>query len=72
MAKFISKEKMSKKAKKELAAQQRTTWGFSPVTQKVESKKTYNRKRARTAFRDDYGTGSFVMQHHRCIVAALA
>ena len=35
MDKFIPKEKMSKKAKKKMAAEQRGTWGFSPVTRKI-------------------------------------
>ncbi len=53
MAKFISREKLSKKARKELDNQSRTTWAFSPVTKKVESKKLYNRKRAQRLNRDD-------------------
>ena len=44
MEKFVPKDKMSKKARKRLAAQKRVTWGFSPVTQRVESKKRYDRK----------------------------
>ena len=43
--KFVPETKMSKKARKELNAQRRTTWGFSPVARKVESRKVYNRKR---------------------------
>ena len=45
MERFIPREKLSKKAKKKLAAKKRITWTFSPVTRKVESKKVYNRKR---------------------------
>ena len=45
MTKFVAESKMSKKARKELNAQRRATWGFSPVTKKVESRKVYNRKR---------------------------
>ena len=45
MKKFIPKEKLGKKARKQLDSEQRTTWTFSPVTKKVESKKLYNRKR---------------------------
>lgn len=30
MAKFISREKLSKKARKELDNQKRTVWAFSP------------------------------------------
>ena len=43
--KFVPEIKMNKKARKELNAQRRTTWGFSPVERKVESRKVYNRKR---------------------------
>ena len=46
MTRFIPRPKLSKKARKELDAQKRTTWAFSPVTKKVESKKIYNRKKA--------------------------
>ena len=57
MNKFISRQKMSKKARKELDAKQRSTWSFSPVTKKVESKKLYNRKRKPSAKYDDFGRG---------------
>ena len=46
MTKFVPKEKMSKKARKELERQRRVMWNVSPVTKKVESKKRYSRKRA--------------------------
>ena len=36
---FIPKEKLSKKARRELNAAQRTLWVVSPVSKKVESKK---------------------------------
>ncbi len=61
MAKFVSREKLSKKARKELDNQKRTTWTFSPVTKKVESKKLYNRKRAQHLNRDDYSAVPFVL-----------
>ena len=58
MARFVPKDKLSKKAQKELNRQRRVTWDFSPVTKTVDSKKLYNRKRnARN--RDDYGLGAF-------------
>ena len=44
MDKFIPREKLGKKARKELDRQRRATWPFSPTTRKVESKKRYNRK----------------------------
>ena len=37
MKKFIPKEKLGKKARKQLDTEQRSTWAFSPVTKKVES-----------------------------------
>ena len=40
MAKFIPKEKLSKKAQKELNRQRRVTWDFSPVTKTVDSRKS--------------------------------
>ena len=57
MKKFIPKEKLGKKARKQLDSEQRTTWAFSPVTKKVESKKLYNRKRKAHDRYDDYGMG---------------
>ena len=41
------------KARKKLAAEKRTSWAFSPVTKKIESKKIYNRKRISRARFDD-------------------
>ena len=58
MAKFVPKDKLSKKTQKELNRQRRVTWNFSPVTKTVDSKKTYSRKRkARNG--DDYFPGFF-------------
>lgn len=57
MKKFIPKEKLSKKARKQLDSEQRTTWSFPPVTKKVESKKLYSRKRKAHDRYDDYGMG---------------
>ena len=60
MAGFVPKEKLSKKAQKELNRQRRTMWEFSPVTRTVDSRKLYNRrKKARDRY-DDYGTGFLV------------
>ena len=38
MKRFIPREKLGKKARKQLDNEQRATWAFSPVTKKVESK----------------------------------
>ena len=65
MAGFIPKDKLSKKAKKELDRRRRKTWDCSPVTKTVESRKLYNRKRnARN--RDDYGLGDFFISRLLC------
>ena len=56
MAKFVPKEKLSKKAQKELNRRRRVTWDFSPVTKTVDSRKIYSRKR-KVRNRDEYGPG---------------
>ena len=61
MSKFVPRPKLSKKARKELDAQKRTTWAFSPVTKKVESKKIYNRKKTAHAWRDDSSMSGFLL-----------
>ena len=57
MKRFIPREKLGRKARKQLDSGQRATWAFSPVTKKVESKKLYNRKRKSHDRYDDYGMG---------------
>ena len=57
MKRFVPREKLGKKARKQLDSEQRATWTFSPVTKKVESKKLYNRKRNSHDRYDDYGMG---------------
>ena len=59
MARFVPKDKLSKKAQMELNRQRRITWDFSPVTKTVDSKKLYNRKRNARDRYDDYGTSVF-------------
>ena len=53
MPRYVSKEKLSKKARKAQAQQKRVTWDFNPRTRIVESKKVYNRKRIARSFRED-------------------
>lgn len=60
MAKFVSRDKLGKKARKELDSRRRVTWGFSPVTKAVGSKKVYSRKR-KAQDRDDDGLSFFVL-----------
>ena len=59
MVRFIPKDKLGKKARKELNRQRRVTWDFSPVTKTVDSRKRYNRKRNARDRYDDYGAGVF-------------
>ena len=59
MAKFISREKLSKKARKEQDKQKRTVWAFSATTKKIESKKFYNRKKNAHAWKEDSGMSAF-------------
>ncbi len=54
MKEFISKEKLSKKARKELDKQKRTMWTVDPRTRVAESKKVYNRKRISRSDAGDY------------------
>ena len=63
MDRFVPKEKMSKKAKKRLAAEKRRAWGFSPVTRKIESKKVYNRKRISRGSWDASDPFSLLLSH---------
>ena len=60
MAKFIPKAKMSKKARKELAKQNRVTWDVNPVTRKTENKKLYNRKKNSRERFDEPVSGVFL------------
>ena len=61
MAKFVSREKLSKKARKKLDNQKRTVWAFSPTTRKVESKKLYSRKKSARAWKNDFGMSVFCL-----------
>jgi len=58
MPRFIPRDKMSKKARKKLNGERRVTWGFSPVTKTVDSKKIYSRKQ-KVRSRDDDGPDFF-------------
>ena len=61
MKKFTPRIKLSKRKKKELDAQKRSTWeGINPVTRKSESKKLYTRKK--TPYMDDGPHGVFLFQ----------
>ena len=54
MKQFLPREKMSKREKRALDAIKRASWdGVNPVTRKVESKKTYDRKKSPRWYNDD-------------------
>ncbi len=59
MTRFIPKEKMSRKQKREEDRKQRRTWEFCPASRIVESKKHYNRKRQSREASDAWGSGIF-------------
>ena len=61
MEKFVPKEKLSKKAKREWNASQRSSWnGLNPVTRRPENPKAYNRKKLRRSDLDS-GEAFFVV-----------
>ena len=45
MKRFLPREKLGRKARKELDSQRRVTWQCSPVTRTIDSKKLYDRHR---------------------------
>ncbi len=47
MKKMVSREKMSKRARRELDQTKRTVWPMSPVTRIRESGKAYNRNKTK-------------------------
>ncbi|MPN34487.1 hypothetical protein SDC9_181981 [bioreactor metagenome] len=59
MKRFIPKDKLCKKAKRELDRARRNTWGaVNPITRRTESKTVYNRKKIRLE-RNDSDTAEF-------------
>lgn len=60
MNRFVPREKLSKKAKHELDASRRISWGvLNPVTRKAENKKAYRRKKSLDRY-DEYGRDFFI------------
>lgn len=47
MRKFIPREKLGKKDRKELDSSKRQLWGINPVTRKSGDKVKYDRRKAR-------------------------
>ena len=52
MKRFIPREKLGKKARKQLDSARRGVWTVPPVTRKVESAKRYDRKKESRACDD--------------------
>lgn len=70
MQKFVSREKLGKKAKRELDRAQRQTWAINPIARKSKNMKAYDRKKARYRSDDD-GIGlnyslRFVCSKQKC------
>jgi len=64
MDKFIPKEKLSKKVKRERAKAQRVTWGgLNPATRKPKNPKAYVREKPRIDGNDDTGASSIHWQY---------
>ena len=57
---FIPREKMSRKARKELDAQRRVLWSVPPVTRTVPDKTKYNRKRSARIKHDSGAAFGFI------------
>ncbi len=54
MKKFIPREKMSKKARKELDKKNRATWGvLNPITRTSKNPKIYDRKKVQKGSFED-------------------
>jgi len=61
MDRFIPREKLSKKARRELDRAKRKGWnGIRPVTKKIESKKRYQRKKPSAPIDIDFAEGFFM------------
>ncbi len=71
MSKWIPREKLSKRARRELDKQQRQSWDFKPITRKVESAKRYDRKKTPRNRYDAFGAGRFLSAHAQYLDARL-
>lgn len=59
MKQFIPREKLSKKARRQLDKQQRRTWTFPPVEKTMGSKKEYKRHRKAHDYQEEWNRGLF-------------
>lgn len=63
MKTFVPRDKMTKRARKKLDAQNRTTWAFSPVTKVIKSKKVYDRKKQPRNYEPYDSGGCFLISY---------
>lgn len=70
MKRYIPREKLSKKAKREQDRANRQTWEISPVTRRTENKKAYDRKKSRQWKDDDSTAGILFVLYSACRFAA--
>jgi len=63
MKPFVPRDKMSKRDRKKLDAQNRTTWAFSPATKVVKSKKVYDRKKQPRNYEPYDSEGCFLIPY---------
>ena len=59
MKRFIPREKLGKKARRQLDNQKRLTWPVPPATKVMKSNKEYNRKKKSRDFQEDWYRGIF-------------
>ena len=63
-SRYIPREKLSKKARRQLDSQHRRTWSYPPVTKTFASKKEYNRKQKSCDYQNDWYRGIFCREIH--------
>ncbi len=62
MVRFIPREKLDKKARRQMDKQKRCTWTVPPVSKIFKSKKYYNRKQNPRDYQDDWNCGFFYVK----------
>ncbi len=63
MKRFVPRDKMSKRQKKELDTQKRTVWEVNPTTKIVKSKKVYDRKKQPRNYEPYDSQGCFIVSN---------
>ena len=60
MTRFIPREKLGKKARRQLDNRQRLVWPVPPATKTFAGKKDYNRRRKTHDYQNDWNRGFFM------------